>query len=111
MKFASELQTELVHMVQGTMFTADGGQSIRKLLEPVQEPFRPEMNYYETARERGVYEMWQIQIRRTELCKAYLERWNQSEGLDAILCKSNILLRRPADEFRSYDSIRDRETR
>jgi amidase len=76
------------YLVQAAMFTADGAKSIRKLLDPVQEPFRPEMSYYESAKEIGVYDMWQIQAQRTEFCKSYLERWNQCAGLDAILCKS-----------------------
>jgi amidase len=67
------------------MFVADGGESVRKLLEPSSEPFRPEMNRYENAREIKVLETWQIQTKRTELCKQYLDRWNV-EGLDAILC-------------------------
>jgi amidase len=68
------------------MFLADGGESVRKLLEPSSEPFRPEMNRYENARELRVLEMWQIQTKRTELCKQYLDRWNACEGMDAILC-------------------------
>jgi len=45
-----------------------------------------ELDHYATARERGVYELWQMQVARTELCKAYLERWRAVPGLDAILC-------------------------
>jgi amidase len=35
-------------------FLADGGKSIRKILEEADEPFRPEMKAYETATELGV---------------------------------------------------------
>jgi len=66
-------------------FVADGGKSLRNILEPVGEPFRPEMENYEKAKELGVWEMWQLQIRRSALCKRYLDRWVACEGLDAIL--------------------------
>ncbi|KAL4808606.1 amidase signature domain-containing protein [Aspergillus unguis] len=66
------------------MFVADGGKSVRKLLEPTNEPFRPEMNTYANASELGVHEMWQIQLARNTLCKSYLDRWNET-GIDAIL--------------------------
>ncbi|KAL3473699.1 amidase signature domain-containing protein [Aspergillus californicus] len=67
------------------MFVADGGKSIRKLLEPTGEPFRPEMKFYEEATEVGSYEMWQIHLARNALCKSYLDRWNET-GIDALLC-------------------------
>lgn len=69
----------------GRFFVADGGKSIRKILEEVGEPFRPEMHDYEVAKELGVYELWQLQAVRTSLCKRYLDRWAACEGLDAIL--------------------------
>ncbi|KAI9375110.1 amidase signature domain-containing protein [Aspergillus egyptiacus] len=67
------------------MFVADGGKSVRKLLEPTGEPFRPEMKAYEEATELGVYEMWQLQLARNNLCKSYLDRWNEAD-IDAVLC-------------------------
>ncbi|KAJ9365554.1 acetamidase [Paecilomyces variotii] len=66
-------------------FLADGAKSIRKLIEPTKEPFRPEMKDYEASSEIGVNELWQIHIERNTLQKDYLERWNACEGLDAIL--------------------------
>jgi amidase len=67
-------------------FVADGGTSLRKILGPVNEPFRPEMQMYESAKDIGVYEMWQTQSARVELQKNYLDRWNAA-GIDAILCE------------------------
>ncbi|KAL4889615.1 amidase signature domain-containing protein [Aspergillus ambiguus] len=69
----------------GRMFVADGGQSVEKLLKPTGEPWRPEMKAYKEASELGVYEMWQLQLARNNLCKAYQDRWNAT-GIDAILC-------------------------
>ncbi|KAF2268371.1 acetamidase [Lojkania enalia] len=69
----------------GRMFIADGGKSIRKLLAPTEEPFRPEMNFYEKATELGSYEMWQLHLERSELQRQYLEQWRSYGGLDAIL--------------------------
>jgi amidase len=71
------------------MFVADGGNSVRNILEPVDEPFRPEMEMYSVAKELGTHGMWQLQLERTEFCKAYLDRWNR-EGLDAIICMPSI---------------------
>lgn len=67
------------------MFVADGGKSVEKLLKPTGEPWRPEMNNYADAKELGVYEMWQLQLARNNLCKSYQDRWNKA-GIDAILC-------------------------
>ena len=68
------------------MFTADGGKSVKKLLASTNEPLRPEMGHYGTAEELGVYDMWQINLKRTEFCKAYLDRWNAA-GIDGIICE------------------------
>lgn len=68
------------------MFLADGGKSVRAILDPVNEPFRPEMEPYSEAKELGTYAMWQLQLERTELCKQYLDRWNACNGLDGLLC-------------------------
>jgi amidase len=68
------------------MFLADGGKSIAKMLEPVNEPYLKWLEWYKTARELGTHEMWQIQTDRTTQCKAYLDRWNACEGLDMLLC-------------------------
>ncbi|KAE8151059.1 amidase signature domain-containing protein [Aspergillus avenaceus] len=66
-------------------FLADGGESVRNLLKPTGEPFRPEMEFYENAAELGVHEMWQIHIERNTLQCEYLDRFNEA-GIDAILC-------------------------
>ena len=67
------------------MFLADGGKTIRKSLETSGEPWQPQMMAYANATELGVYDMWQVQRERTDLCKMYMGRWNACDGLDAIL--------------------------
>ncbi|KAF2196712.1 acetamidase-like protein [Delitschia confertaspora ATCC 74209] len=67
------------------MFLADGGKSVRALLAPTKEPFRPEMQAYADATDIGVYGMWKLQAERSELQRKYLELWNSYNGLDAIL--------------------------
>lgn len=68
----------------GRFFVADGGKSVKNILDPVGEPWRPEMALYETATESGVYDMWKMQSQRTALTKRYLDRW-VATGIDAIL--------------------------
>jgi amidase len=58
----------------------------------VQEPFRPEMGSYERAKEVGVYDMWQMQLEKLVLSKEYLDRWNATNGMDAILCEFHWIL-------------------
>lgn len=70
------------------MFLADGGKSVSKILDPVQEPLRPEMSGYSQARELGVYDMWQLHLERSEFCRRYLEHWNSYGDLDALLGES-----------------------
>lgn len=65
-------------------FVADGGRSLRAILDPTSEPFRPEMCAYETATDLGVYDLWQLQRQRTALQKRTLDRF-RSQGIDAIL--------------------------
>lgn len=73
------------------MFTADGAKTIKNALGAINEPVRPEMLAYEKSTELGVYDMWQLQKKRTELCKFYMDRWNSCEGLDAILGMFSVL--------------------
>lgn len=75
------------------MFVADGGKSVRALLAPTNEPFRPEMSQYESARELGTYDMWKLHLERSELQKNYLDQWLSHDGLDAILGKLITRLR------------------
>ncbi|KAJ4022482.1 hypothetical protein NW766_001517 [Fusarium irregulare] len=67
------------------MFLADGGQTIRKELERTDEPWRPEMEAYSTARDLSTSEMWRLQLERTAFQNKYLDRWNKA-GIDAIIC-------------------------
>ncbi|KIX98873.1 uncharacterized protein Z520_05334 [Fonsecaea multimorphosa CBS 102226] len=67
------------------IISADGGKSLRKDLEPTQEPFRPEQQLWENASELGVYELWQIHQGRDDLCQQYFNRWTAA-GIDGILC-------------------------
>ncbi|KAF1993945.1 acetamidase [Amniculicola lignicola CBS 123094] len=71
--------------ILGRMFVADGGKSVRALLDPTAEPFRPEMSQYENAPERSVHDMWQLHLERSEFQRKYLEQWMSYGGLDAIL--------------------------
>lgn len=66
------------------MFVADGGLTIRRELDRTGEPWRPEMEDYAVATELGTYEMWKMQLERTEYQNRHLDRWNKA-GIDAIL--------------------------
>lgn len=74
---------ELLQLL-GAMFVADGGRTVRAALEPTGEPFREEMAMYRAATELGTYDMWQLQLARSEAQKRYLDRWNAA-GLDVVL--------------------------
>ncbi|KAJ5933748.1 Amidase [Penicillium verhagenii] len=76
--------TEILKILE-VLFFADGGKSLRDLLEPTGEPFRPEMKLYEEAQGISVYDLWQTHVNRNSICKSYLDRWNNA-GIDAILC-------------------------
>ena len=71
--------------LMGRFFVADGGKSVQSVLDPVGEPWRPEMQAYASADELGVHDLWQLQKQRTALQKRYLDRWAACSGLDAIL--------------------------
>ncbi|KAI1114852.1 amidase [Nemania sp. NC0429] len=68
----------------GRMFVADGGESVKRVLEKTGEPLRPEMAAYGEAPELRGYEYWQLHLERQEFQKQYLDRWKQA-GIDAIL--------------------------
>jgi len=80
--------------------------SVRKLLAPYNEPFRPEMAAYSTATGMSVYDMWQLQARRAALAERYLRRWNDA-NLDVLLCASIELVLSLADilMYRPHDPI------
>lgn len=81
-------------------FLADGGKSIEDIISPVGEPFRPEMQPYEDAKEMGAHELWQLHRQRTALCKRYLDRWEAVGGLDAILGPTTPYATTKNGEFR-----------
>jgi amidase len=64
---------------------------VKKLLDPVDEPLRPEMKDYGEADDIGVHEMWQIHKARVNICKQYLERWKAAK-IDVLLCASPQIL-------------------
>jgi amidase len=67
------------------MFVADGGKTVEALLDKTGEPYRPEMQKYADAKELGVYDMWKLQLERSDIQRQYLEQWMSLDGLDAIL--------------------------
>ena len=75
----------LRHRQQDAFFYADGGKTVRAILDPVNEPWRPEMERYRTAAELGVAQMWALQAKRTRLVTSYLSR-TRTAGVDALLC-------------------------
>jgi len=62
------------------MFLADGGESIRRVVEATGEPWYTDMKDYEQATygHLSTYEMWQLHLERTAFAKKYLDRWNAS---------------------------------
>lgn len=76
--------TEIAALLQA-FFVADGGKTVKSILDPTSEPWRPEMSLYRDATEIGVSELWKLQARRAALVTAYLTRVREA-GLDAILC-------------------------
>ncbi|KAK0947890.1 hypothetical protein LTR48_003800 [Friedmanniomyces endolithicus] len=89
------------------LFVADGGQSIKSILEASGEPLRPEMQAYGQVKDTGVYELWQLQKQRTALAKRYLDRWAACEGLDAVLSPTTPYAAPKSGEFRtvSYTGV------
>ncbi|KAK7538482.1 fatty-acid amide hydrolase [Phyllosticta citribraziliensis] len=98
-EWKSEGMHERAARLIARMFVSDGGKSVRALLAPTREPFRPEMRSYEDAAELGVYNMWQIHLERNDLQSKYLDRWNAA-GLDAILCPTAPYAAVEHDKFR-----------
>lgn len=82
--WSSEDQLEGAALLQ-RMFVADGGSAIRKEIERSGEPWRPEMEAYQTATELSTSDMWKLHSERVEFQRRYLARWNAA-GIDAILC-------------------------
>ncbi|GAM85567.1 hypothetical protein ANO11243_035740 [Dothideomycetidae sp. 11243] len=79
-----DLHKELLDIMRA-FFLVDGGKTIQAILDPVGEPWRPEMNDYKVTEERGVSELWRMQANRTRVVTAYLQRIREA-GLGAILC-------------------------
>ncbi len=68
----------------GLFFVADGGEAIRRELEKTGEPWRPEMLAFRDTPALSMYDLWQLQVERTDFQNKYLDRWNEA-GLDALL--------------------------
>ena len=68
----------------GVFFTADGGESLKAILKPTGEPFRPEMAAYDSAKALSVQEYWGVQAKRSALATESLKQWREL-GCDCLL--------------------------
>jgi amidase len=73
-------------------FLSDGGLHCKKYASLTGEPFFPAMEMYNTCKEKGVSELWDLHAERTTLTKNYLDRWaatasktKSGKPIDAIL--------------------------
>lgn len=73
-------------------FLSDGGIHCKDYANLTGEPFFPYMEMYNTTKEKGVSELWDLHAERTKLCKEYLDKWNATakktssgKPIDAIL--------------------------
>ncbi|KAB5518012.1 amidase signature domain-containing protein [Coniochaeta sp. 2T2.1] len=74
------------------LFLADGGKSVRNILQQTGEPWRPELADYVRAPDMDVYDLWQLQKERTALQAGYLARVQAEAGgvIDAILGPTTV---------------------
>lgn len=86
------LNHERLTAIVGEFFLSDGGKHCKEYAGLTGEPFFEYMKMYETAKNMGVAELWDLQVERTKLCKEYLERWNSTayqtssgRAIDAII--------------------------
>ncbi|KAJ5820241.1 amidase signature domain-containing protein [Penicillium riverlandense] len=67
--------------IQDQYYTADGGEDIRRDIAVCNEPFLP---YVKSLVDRGepisVYQYWQLNRRKLNCQKAYLDRWNNTRA-------------------------------
>ncbi|KAL5119791.1 hypothetical protein ACEQ8H_002397 [Pleosporales sp. CAS-2024a] len=82
------------------MFVADGGQSVKNLLAPTQEPIRPEMKMYQDAEALVGIDLWKLHLERSELQRQYLELWMSYGDLDAILAPTTPYASVPHSHFK-----------
>ncbi|PWN52251.1 amidase [Violaceomyces palustris] len=87
--------------ILGAIFAADGGEDIKRAIEPLQEPLGPSVSGIGKDA-ISVYEYWQLSKRKVAYRKEYLDHWNRtsestSHGrpIDAILCPGSIYTAQP----------------
>lgn len=86
------LNHERLTNIVGKFFLSDGGKHCKEYSGLTNEPFFNYMKMYETAKDMGVSELWDLQVERTKLCKEYLDSWNATKNqtmsgkpIDAII--------------------------
>lgn len=70
-------ETATVLKILGDVFGADGGRDINAAIAPLQEPLGPNVSGV-GHREKSAFEQWQINKRKLEFQKAYLDHWNST---------------------------------
>ncbi len=90
-------------------FVADGGKHVLKVTEATGEPLYPYMSNYGTSSEISAGKLWDLQSKRSAVCKAFLDRWMSTakttgtgHPIDAIIAPVTPMAGSPLDKFGDY---------
>ncbi|OOQ84519.1 acetamidase [Penicillium brasilianum] len=83
-KISPEEIQELVEVAFG-IFLSDGGQWLRKVLEPTSEPIPSGLSWHDKSSPKTIFEMHELHVMRDKIRMEWFAKWDSFKEIDGIL--------------------------
>jgi amidase len=95
------------------VYSSDGGEDLNRTFAKSGEPRHPMMVTAEKTPHLSVYESWQLNLEKDEVCTAWLKAWNETatltstgQAIDGLLLPPSVNTAHKHGEWPKYVTIR-----
>lgn len=82
-EFECPFPNEEAEAIVNRLYASDGGEDINKTFAVSGEPRHPMIIMDEKAKQLSTYESWQLNLKKYEVCEAWLKAWNATASLSS----------------------------